>query len=348
MFSDTGRHIAFFIYPGFLLLDLSGPLDAFSTANTLSPGSYRFSFMSLEGGQIESSAGLSVSTRAGVAGGIDTLVLAGDPGLSDVEISRETIDLICTAALQARRTASVCMGAFLLAASGLLEGRRATTHWRFASKMKAMYPTIRVDGDRIYVNDGGVWTSAGMTAGIDLALALIEEDLGREIARSVARMMVVYYQRPGGQLQHSSLLDVDTGSDRIREVLTYVRENLARPLSVEQLADVACLSVRQFSRAFVVATGMSPAKAVERMRAETARPRVEDGREPLEAIASAVGFADPERMRRSFIRSFGISPQAMRRAAQKQVLLPSGRLAGWPRRRANPKMHEAGQRPPQG
>jgi transcriptional regulator GlxA family with amidase domain len=324
MISDTGRHVAFFVYPGFLLLDLSGPLDAFSTANELAPGAYRFSFMSIDGGEVRSSAGLCVSTEAGVAAGIDTFVLVGDPGLSDVEVPAETIGLIRTSALRARRTASVCMGAFLLAASGLLDGRRATTHWRFASRMKAMYPAVEVDGDRIYVNDGGVWTSAGMTAGIDLALALIEEDLGREVARRVAQMMVVYYHRPGGQLQHSSLLDVDLRSDRIREVVAYIRANLAEPLSVEQIAEIACLSIRQFSRAFTAATGLSPAKAVERLRAETARPRVEDGRETLEAIAAAVGFADAERMRRSFIRIFGQSPQAIRRAAHKKGFLPGG------------------------
>jgi transcriptional regulator GlxA family with amidase domain len=155
-----------------------------------------------------------------------------------------------------------------------------------------------------------------MTAGIDMALALIEEDLGREISRAVARMLVVYYRRPGGQLQHSSLLELDPGSDRIRHVLSFAREHLSDPLSVERLADVAHLSVRQFSRAFLAATGMSPAKAIERLRVEAARPRVEDGREALEAIAQAVGFADPERMRQSFIRVFGQPPRAIRHAAR--------------------------------
>lgn len=315
MIPDVPRHIAFFVYPGFLLLDLSGPLEAFATANELVPGSYRFSFMSLDGGEVASSSGLCVSTGAGVAAAVDTFVVAGDPGLSDAAVSAETVAFIRAASLGARRTASVCMGAFMLAASGLLDGRRATTHWCWASRMKARYPAVQVDGDRIFVNDGGIWTSAGMTAGIDLALALIEEDLGRDMARTIARMMVVYYRRPGGQMQYSSLLDLDPASDRIRRALTFARENLTKPLSVEQLADVARLSVRQFSRAFAAATGMPPAKAVERLRAETARPRVEDGRETLEAIATAVGFADAERMRRAFVRTFGQSPRAMRRAA---------------------------------
>jgi transcriptional regulator GlxA family with amidase domain len=314
------RHIAFFVYPGFILLDLSGPLEAFAAANELVAGSYRFSFMSLEGGEVESSARLCVSTQRGDAAAIDTFLVAGDPSLAGGYVTAETVDFIRAASAGARRTASVCMGAFLLAASGVLDHRQATTHWRWASRMQALYPTIRVHGDRIYINDGGIWTSAGMTAGIDLALALIEEDLGREAARQVARMMVVYYRRPGGQMQYSSLLDLDPGSDRIREVLTFARENLCEPLSVEQLAGVARLSVRQFSRAFVAATGLSPAKAVERLRAEAARPRVEDGRETLEEIASAVGFADAERMRKSFVRSFRQAPQVMRRNAQSAAI----------------------------
>lgn len=183
-----------------------------------------------------------------------------------------------------------------------------------------MYPAIRVDGDRIFVNDGGIWTSAGMTAGIDLALAMIEEDLGRETSRRIARLMVVYYRRPGGQLQHSSLLDLEPESDRIRKTLIYIREHLTEALPIEQLAEAACLSVRQFSRAFAAQTGMSPAKAVERMRVEAARPRIEDGREALELIAESVGFRDAEHMRNSFVRVFGQSPQAMRRAAHKMLV----------------------------
>jgi transcriptional regulator GlxA family with amidase domain len=315
MISDVPRHVAFFVYPGFLLLDLSGPLEAFATANELRPGSYRFSVVSLAGGEIESSSGVRVTTHAGGFSGIDTFVVAGDPGLSDAQVSAETVALIRAAALGARRTASVCMGAFMLAASGLLDGRRATTHWCWAGKMKDRYPAVRVEEDRIFVNDGAIWTSAGMTAGIDLALALIEEDLGRDVARTIARMMVVYYRRPGGQMQYSSLLDMDPASDRIRQVLTFAREHLTEPLSVEQLAAVASLSVRQFSRAFASAIGMPPAKAVERLRADAARPLLEDGRESLETIAEIVGFADAERMRRAFVRTFGQSPQAMRRAA---------------------------------
>lgn len=317
MISAVQRHVAFFIYPNFNLIDLSGPLDAFASAADIVPESYRFTVMSLEGGEIESWSGAKVISEVAVLDGIDTLVIAGDPKMADRNVSGETIAFIRTAAAEARRTASVCMGAFLLAASGLLDGRRATTHWRFAARLQAMYPMIRVDGDRIFINEHGVWTSAGMTAGIDMALALIEEDLGRETSRAVARMLVVYYRRPGGQMQHSSLLELDPGSDRIRSALIFAREHLSDSLSVERLAEVACLSVRQFSRAFVVGTGMTPAKAIERLRVEAARPRVEDGQETLDVIAQAVGFADAERMRQSFVRILGHPPRALRRAAQK-------------------------------
>jgi transcriptional regulator GlxA family with amidase domain len=179
-----------------------------------------------------------------------------------------------------------------------------------------MYPAVKVEGDRIFINEGGVWTSAGMTAGIDMTLALIEDDLGRDLAREVARTLVLYYQRPGGQMQFSSLLDVDPGSDRIRSALTFAREHLSEPLPVERLAEAAHLSVRQFSRAFVSATGMTPAKAIERMRVEAARPRVEDGQQTLEAIAQTVGFVDAERMRQSFVRILGYTPQSLRRAVR--------------------------------
>lgn len=316
MNSAITRHVAFFIYPQFNLIDLSGPLEAFATATNMAPGSYRTTVMSLEGGEITSSTGLKVMSQVAVADAIDTLVIVGDMGMSDRNMSPETIEFIRLAAAGARRIASVCMGAFLLAATGLLDGRRATTHWRFAAKLQAMYPTIRVDGDRIFLNERGVWTSAGMTAGIDMTLALIEEDLGRDISRAAARMLVVYYRRPGGQLQYSALLEMEPTSDRIQCVLSFARERLSEPLSVEQLAEVAHLSVRQFSRAFLAATGMSPAKAIERLRVEAARCMVEDSRDPVETIARAVGFANLERMRQSFVRVLGRPPRELRLAAR--------------------------------
>jgi transcriptional regulator GlxA family with amidase domain len=316
MISAKPRHVVLFVYPGFVLLDASGPLEAFSVAERLAPGSYRTSVMSLDGGEVDSSTCLKVTSERAVPDDIDTLIVVGDFGLADGVASPETVAFIRAASAGARRTVSVCMGAFLLAASGILDGRKATTHWRYAPRLQSLYPRIRVDGDRIFFNDGGVWTSAGMTAGIDMTLALIEEDLGRELARSVARLMVVYYRRPGGQLQHSSLLDLDPAQDRIRRVLSFAREHLCEALTVERLADVAHMSLRQFAREFVAATGTTPAKAIERLRAEAAHSRVEDGRENLDAIARAVGFSDAERMRQTFIRVFGQPPQSVRRIAR--------------------------------
>jgi transcriptional regulator GlxA family with amidase domain len=312
------RHVVFFVYPGFVLLDLSGPLEAFALAEELVPGSYRLSIMSIEGGMVASSTPLKVETELARARGIDTFVVVGDFGLSKRAVPAESVAFIRAASGTARRTASVCMGAFLLAACGLLDGRRATTHWRYANALQGLYPTIRVNGDRIFLHDEGVWTSAGMTAGIDMVLALIEEDLGKDIARAVARMLVVYFRRPGGQMQHSSLLELDPQSDRIRAALAFVREHLAQSLSVSQLADVAHLSTRQFGRAFLQSTGMTPAKAIERLRVEAARPSVEDGRETLEVIARKSGFGDADRMRESFVRVFGRTPQALRSMARQE------------------------------
>jgi transcriptional regulator GlxA family with amidase domain len=179
-----------------------------------------------------------------------------------------------------------------------------------------LYLEVKVDGDRIYTHDGSVWTSAGITAGIDLALALIEDDLGAEISAEVARMLVVYQRRSGGQSQFSNLLELDADSDRIKAALLFARENMADKLSVETLAKVAGLGARQFGRAFQTETGETPAKAIERMRAEVARIRIETTNDPVEEIAQEVGFSDPERMRRAFVRLFGHPPQGLRRVAR--------------------------------
>jgi transcriptional regulator GlxA family with amidase domain len=211
---------------------------------------------------------------------------------------------------------SVCTGAFLLAEARLLDGRRATTHWRYAANLQREFPRVKVESDRIFVKDGSVWTSAGITAGIDLALALIEEDLGIDVSRAVARELVVYHRRSGGQSQFSALLELEPESDRIRRALAFARDHLAEPLSVERLAAAAGIGPRQFSRAFRAETGETPARAIERLRTEAARLRVEAETEPIEQIAAAAGFADPERMRRAFVRRFGQPPQALRRAAR--------------------------------
>jgi transcriptional regulator GlxA family with amidase domain len=307
------RHVTFFVYPEFASLGLSGPLDAFTTAETLSPGSYRADVVSMKGGPVRCSAGLKVSSERASANVPDTFIVVGSLLPPMHNLGPETIDFIRSTSLNARRAASVCTGAFLLARSGLLDGRKATTHWQYVPKLKAMYPAVRVEEDRIFANDDGIWSSAGVTAGIDMTLALIEEDLGNEIARAVARMLVVYYRRPGGQRQYSSLLEFDTESDRIRNALHFAREHLRDDLSVERLASASHLSVRQFSRAFVQSTGLTPARAIERLRVEVARARVEDGRDSFEEIARAFGFEGAERMRGSFLRILGRTPQDLRR-----------------------------------
>src|SRR5690606_13144319 len=214
------------------------------------------------------------------------------------------------------RVAAPCTGAFVLAEAGLLDGKRATTHWAFARTLQKDYPRLKVEEDRIFIIDGQTWTSAGMTAGIDLALAMVEKDLGAEVARNVARKLVVYHRRAGGQSQFSALLELEPKSDRIQKVLDYAKKNLKNALSVDELAAVASLSPRQFSRAFTEETGQSPAKAIEHLRVEAARLLMEQGRLSMDTIADETGFADRERMRRAFLRVLRQPPQAVRRNAR--------------------------------
>lgn len=308
------RRIGFLVYPTFDLLDLSGPLEVFQWAGRLLPGSYACEVMALGGGAVRSAAGLAVQADQASAVGLDTLAVVG--GGSVMSGTDPAMVAFVQGARGVRRLASVCTGAFVLAAAGLLDGRAATTHWHWAARLQALHPAVRVEGDRIFIRDGGIWTSAGITAGIDMGLAMVEEDLGRDVAQAVARMLVVYYRRPGGQMQHSSLLRHGPDSDRIRRALGFAREHLREKLPVERLAEVASLSVRQFGRAFLAATGTTPAKAIDRLRAETARPRVEDSRDSLDLIARDAGYADSMQMRQSFMRVFGQPPQALRRAAR--------------------------------
>jgi transcriptional regulator GlxA family with amidase domain len=224
------------------------------------------------------------------------------------------------AATRARRVAGPCTGAFALAAAGLLDGRRSTTHWAHARDLQARYPRIKVEEDRIHIVDGPIWTSAGMTAGIDLSLALVEEDLGVETARTIARQLVVYHRRAGGQSQFSALLELAPKSDRIQTVLDYARRNLKSELSVEELAEVANLSPRQFSRSFRSETRESPAKAIEKLRVEAARQMIQDGRLSTDEIAQETGLVDRNRMRRAFLRTFGQPPQTVRRNARMDLI----------------------------
>ncbi|GAA0913399.1 GlxA family transcriptional regulator [Rothia nasimurium] len=309
------NRIAFFVSPGFWLLDLAGPMGAFEAASAVAEQPlYELAITSAEGGAVTSSAGVSLPTMAHGSFYADTVVFVG--GQIEPMIAPEVVNAAKAHAAQASRVASVCTGAFLLAETGLLDGRRATTHWKKALQFQQRYPSVRTEVDAIFVSDGPIWSSAGVTAGIDLALALIEADQGPEIARLVSQSLVVYHRRSGGQSQFSEMSQMEPASDRIRRALTFAREHLNQPLPIERLAEAANLSVRQFGRAFRQETGETPAKAVERLRVEAARSRLRDGAEPVERIAAAVGFHDPERMRRAFVKIHGMSPQAMRRVAK--------------------------------
>jgi len=309
------RDIGFFVFPRFQLLDLTGPYAAFHTASRLLPASgWRLHLISMHGGTVMSTASLPVPTVPAASVLLDTLVIVGGEGARHPDEPEALVSMIHELAIGCRRVTSVCTGAFLLAAAGLLDGRRATTHWRHTMELQRTYRRVKVDGDKIFIKDGPVWTSAGIVAGIDLALALIEEDAGREISRAAARELVVYHRRPGGQSQFSALLEMDAETDRVREVMAFVREHLAEELPIERLAERTHLSPRQFSRIFRMETGRTPAKAVEVLRVEAAKLRLDEGDEPVELIADAVGFGDPERMRRAFVRHFGHPPQALRRA----------------------------------
>jgi transcriptional regulator GlxA family with amidase domain len=311
------RKIGFLVFPEFQILDLTGPLAAFEMpGRSMAPKPYRLQVLSESGGLVKSSSGLTVVTEKIGSSRFDTVIAIGGLGAFRASRSPRLKAFVRRAAKNCRRVTSVCSGTFILAAAGLLDGLRATTHWSAAGLLQRQYPGIRIESDRIFVKQGSIWTAAGVTAGIDLALALIEEDLGSEAAKAAARQLVVYYRRPGGQSQFSTLLDLEATSDRVQRALSYARAHLGKVISVEQLAKAASLSPRQFGRLFLAETGQTPAKAVEKLRAELAKTQIEQSDEPIESIARVVGFSDPERMRRAFIRTYGQPPQALRRIAR--------------------------------
>lgn len=308
------QQIGFVVFPGFQVMGFAA-ITVFEIANmSLGEEVYRITLLSEAGGPIRSSAGFCVETQAFGEAVFDTVIFgasnAPDP------VTPGVIDFVKRSMRVSRRVAAPCTGAFVLAQAGALDGRRATTHWLFARDLQQRFPGLKVEEDRIFIIDGQVWTSAGMTASIDLALAMVEKDHGVELARSVARKLVVYHRRAGGQSQFSALQELEPKSDRIQKALDYAHRNLRRTLSVEELADAAGLSPRQFSRAFKAETGQSPAKAVETLRVEAARLQMEQGRHSMDVIADETGFADRERMRRAFLRILGQPPQAVRRNAR--------------------------------
>lgn len=306
--------IGFLLPPGFQIMGLAAA-SAFELANTTAGRClYQIGFHSEFGGSVANSFGAAIETQPIARRRLDTLIVCGL--VAPAPTAPGLLARLRAAARLARRTTSVCTGAFLLGEAGLLDGRRVTTHWMFARELQEQVPTAQVEADRIFVNDGQLWTSAGMTAGVDLALGMVEADFGAELAATVAKKLVLYHRRAGGQSQHSALLELGARTDRIQRVLDYARQHLQRPLSVTELAAVAHLSPRQFSRAFTLETGQPPAKAIATLRVECARLLVEQSRLSVEEIAMEAGFSDAERMRRAFLRAFGQPPQALRRAAR--------------------------------
>ena len=305
------RQVGFSLEDGFQVMGMAA-LSAFEFANVdLGREAYRLTVVSERGGSVRSSLGIRIETVP-LTEAPDTLMVVGE--LLPRPLSPALRDYIARAGRTSRRVAGLCTGAFALAEAGLLDGRTATTHWAHARDLQERFPAIRVDDDRIFVSDGHVWTSAGMSAAIDLTLALIEDDHGAELSRAVARKLVVYHRRPGGQSQFSALLELEPRSGRVRRALLYAKEHLRNPLTVEELAEAASVSPRQFSRLFREETGQSPAKAVERLRLEAAQAMIEDGRHALDVVARDTGFADRDRMRRAFLRAYGQPPQSLRRS----------------------------------
>lgn len=310
------RPIALIIHPGFHLLDASGPIATFDLARLYEPQAYGIHLMAAGGGPILSSAGIAFDARPVSEGPFDTIMVTGGGFLEDQSEATVLLDWLRQEAPRARRIASVSTGAFLLAEAGLLNGRRATTHWGVTHLFSRRFPEVALDADRIYIRDGPMWTSGGSTAGIDLTLALIEDDLGPATARGIAQLLVVHQRRPGGQSQHSGLLELGGVSGRFADLMDWLRDHLAEPLSIEQLAARANMSPRHFARTFSQEVGLTPAKAVEKLRVDMARAQVEGSYLPLDKVAEQCGFGDTERMRRAFLRNLGLPPQVLRQAAR--------------------------------
>jgi len=243
---------------------------------------------------------------------LDTLLVAGGEGAEAAAENPVLVDWVRQRATRARRVASVCTGAVLLAAAGVLDGRRAATHWEYCTRLAQRFPAVHVEPDPIFVRDGSVWTSAGVTAGIDLALALVAEDLGPSVALAVARHLVVFLKRPGDQAQFSAALALQAADDRFGALHDWINSHLGGDLSLSVLADQAGMSGRSFSRHYAQATGQTPARAVERLRVEAARRQLSDSRVPVKRIAQRCGFGSEETMRRSFLRLLAVTPQDYR------------------------------------
>jgi transcriptional regulator GlxA family with amidase domain len=317
------RQVVILLYPGVQSLDVTGPLEVFSGAHRAilhsgreDPG-YEIRTVARSPEPMSTSSGLTIAAGEELprsTAGIDTLIVPGGSGRRALEADQVLRDWLVRAAGGARRVASVCTGAFLLAEAGLLDGRRATTHWAFAEELARLHPRVDVDPDPIFIRDGDTWTSAGVTAGMDLALAMVEDDIDRELALEIARHLVLFLRRPGSQSQFSAtLLAQAPRREPLREIQRQIVEDLAGQHTVESMAARAHMSARHFARAFRHETGVTPARYVERVRLEAARRRLEETREPIGEVASACGFGTAETMRRAFLRALGVGPAEYRR-----------------------------------
>ena len=316
---DAVRFIDLLAFPAVQLLDVTGPLQVFASANDIvveAGGSppYMLRVVAPGGQGVTASAGLALAAEPlpPADAAVDTLMVAGGQGVDAAAADVVLVDWVRERARQARRVASVCTGAFLLAASGMLDGRRAATHWSCCAELARRFPAVHVEPDPIFVRDGSVWTSAGVTAGIDLALALVEEDLGLTVALAVARYLVVYLKRPGGQAQFSAALSLQAADDQFGTLHAWINAHLAQDTSLPVLASQAGMSERSFSRHYTDATGQTPARAVERLRVEAARRLLSGSRLPIKRISQRCGFGSEETMRRSFLRLLDVTPQDYR------------------------------------
>lgn len=314
------RNIVVLAFENAQLLDIAGPAQTFATAAELADDRaappYRIAVTSQHGGTVTTTSGIGVASKPfaeASAQPIDTLVVSGGPGVRAAAEEPRVTAWLTEQADMARRVCSVCTGAFLLAATGFLSGRRAVTHWRACAALKTGYPDIEVETDPIFVRDGKIWTSAGVTAGIDLALALVQEDLGHDHALRTAQRLVMFVKRPGGQSQFSTLLSAQCTDDgTFGRLHAWIASNLGADLRIERLADQAGMSVRNFARLYRARMGSTPAKAVEAMRIEAARQLLEQTVQPVTRIAERCGFGDEERMRRAFLRTLGVAPSGYR------------------------------------
>jgi transcriptional regulator GlxA family with amidase domain len=328
----TARNIAIVIFPGVQSLDVTGPFEVFAGAGRAAThrgdqAPYDVSVVARTPGPVITSSGLSLHADRlpGRRTDIDTLVLAGGDGVDEARRAPDLVDFVRTTAGRARRVATVCSGALLAAEAGLLDGRRATTHWARADELARQFPSVDVDADPIYLRDGRIWTSAGVTAGIDLALALVEEDLGSEVAQTVARWLVMFLHRPGGQTQFATPVWTRR-ADRspVRAVQNRVEVTPADDHRVATLARSAAMSERHFTRVFTAEVGETPSRYVERVRTEAARRELETTADTLEVIAARCGFGTAETLRRTFHRRLRTSPDAYRRRFATPSSTPRG------------------------